>query len=71
MFIVLKSRQNINMYGSNVSPCKTPATILKKSVVTTKGAKHCFHVLVKHHYSSNSSFGGDDTLIVFTSSMLS
>ena len=28
----LSFRQIINKYGTNVSPCKTPATMLKKSV---------------------------------------
>ena len=32
MFEVNKSRKIINRFGTNVSPCRTPATMSKKSV---------------------------------------
>ena len=51
-----QSGQIINRLGAYVLPCRTPATIPKKSM-SPSSEQTDFQIFIKHHYGSNSYFG--------------
>ena len=60
----------INRYGCNLSPCKTPAIMSKKSVSPSVERTFDFRVSIEHYYGRSSFFGGDHKLEVFAPSFL-